>query len=168
MNQEDALPSHLLSSIPWFHELTETQQEKLCKIATLKRMAVGDVLFNEGDREDCVYVLLEGRLAVEMWVSTRGKEHICFAEPLDILGWSSLTPVVRQRTATATAVQPCQLLCIDGETLRQLCESDHDLGYLIMRRIANVVASNLLTTRLALMDIILQTSHDVSRQQVSF
>lgn len=125
-------------------------------------------MFNEGDREDYVYILLEGQLLIEMWVTTRGKERICLAEPLDILGWSSLTPVVRQRTATATATQNCRLLCLDGSALRQMCESDHDLGYLIMRRVANVVASNLLTTRLALMDIILQTTHDVSRQQASY
>jgi hypothetical protein len=37
--------------------------------------------------------------------------------------------------------------------LRQFCEEDHELGYIVMRRMANVVASRLLMTRLQLLDM---------------
>jgi hypothetical protein len=43
---------------------------------------------------------------------------------------------------------------IQAKALYALCEEDHDLGYLIMKRISNVVASRLLTTRLQLLDMI--------------
>jgi hypothetical protein len=42
---------------------------------------------------------------------------------------------------------------IDSARLRQLCEADHDLGYVVMRRLANLVASRLLVTRLQLIDM---------------
>jgi CRP-like cAMP-binding protein len=76
------------------------------------------------------------------------------AEILDILGWSSMTPIVRQRTASVRATKPCLLLGLNSKLLQQMCEEDHELGYTIMRRLANVVANRLLTTRLCLLDII--------------
>ena len=37
--------------------------------------------------------------------------------------------------------------------LKELCDQDHDLGYMVMRRLANIVASRLLISRLQLLDI---------------
>ncbi len=45
------------------------------------------------------------------------------------------------------------IACIDLEKLRQACEEDHDLGYAVMRRLANIVASRLFVTRLQLLDM---------------
>ena len=67
-----------------------------------------------------------------------------------------VTPIVRQRTASAVALKDSILLALDGDGLRALCEADHDLGYIFMRRISNIVASRLLATRLQLYDLILQ------------
>ena len=73
--------------------------------------------------------------------------------PGEVFGWSSVTPTIRQRTAGATAVVDGLIVCINAEKLRQVCDEDHDLGYLVMRRLANVVAGRLLVTRLQLLDM---------------
>jgi CRP-like cAMP-binding protein len=97
---------------------------------------------------------MEGQVAIEMRVPSHGKVRIFTAEPLDIIGWSSLTPVARQRTASARATLPSRLISLDAEALFHFCEEDHDLGYVIMRRLSNVITSRLLTTRLALIDLL--------------
>ena len=79
--------------------------------------------------------------------------RIYTAEAMDIIGWSSITPVVRQRTAGARAVLPSRLVRMQATALYKLCDEDHDLGYVVMRRLSNVVASRLLTTRLQLLDM---------------
>ena len=79
--------------------------------------------------------------------------RIYTAEPMDIVGWSSITPVVRQRTAAARAVLPSRLVRMLAVELYKLCDEDHDLGYVVMRRLSNVIASRLLTTRLQLLDM---------------
>ena len=76
--------------------------------------------------------------------------------PLDVVGWSSLTPVVRQRISTVRALQPTRLLVLESDSLRRICDEDHDLGYIIMRRVANVVASRLLTMRLHMLETLVQ------------
>ena len=65
-----------------------------------------------------------------------------------------MTPVVRQKTGTARVIEPAQMLALDAETLMELCESDCDLGFVIMRRLANIVASRFLTQRLQLMELL--------------
>ncbi len=149
--------TNTLRSIPWFVDLSQAQLDCLASIATLRELGTGDLLFKEGDREDYLYVLLEGQVVLEVEVPTRGQVPIYTAEVLDIIGWSSMTPIVRQRTASVRATQPCLLLGLNSKLLQQMCDEDHELGYTIMKRLANVVANRLLTTRLCLLDMIANT-----------
>lgn len=142
-----------LQTIPWFQEIDPQHFDSLCGIASIKTVEAGEELFREGDKEDLLYIVLEGRIAVELFVPGRGRQRIFTAEPMDIVGWSSATPVVRQRTAGARAVLPGRLVCLDAIELRRMCERDHDLGYVVMRRLANVIAGRLLVTRLQLLDM---------------
>ncbi|MCL4561757.1 MAG: Crp/Fnr family transcriptional regulator [Chloroflexi bacterium] len=143
-----------LHSIPWFLELNQEQLERLAGISNICQIKANVEIFPEGGIEDYLYIVLEGQVATEIYVPTRGQVHLFTAEPLDIIGWSSLTPVVRQRTSNARTLEPSRLIAFEAEGLRRLCDEDHHLGYIIMRRLSNVVASRLLTTRLQLLDMI--------------
>jgi CRP/FNR family cyclic AMP-dependent transcriptional regulator len=152
MNNQQELV-RVLQSIPWYQELDPKHFEKLLSLSSLIEVEAGQELFREGDSEDYLYVVIQGRVAIEMMIPGRGRMRIYTAEPMDVVGWSSVTPVVRRRTAGAQAVLPSCLVRQDAVALRNLCEEDHELGYLVMRRMANVVASRLLTTRLQLLDM---------------
>lgn len=151
-----------IQNIPWFNELTYTQVEQLAAISCVRQIHPEQELFHEGDRTDFMYVILSGEILVENYIPSLGERGVTHAEPLDVIGWSCLTPMVRQRIATARACQPTRVLTIEGELLAQLCDSDHDLGYLIMRRVANIVASQFLATRLYLFDIIQNSAQAAS------
>ena len=133
-----------LQQIPWFQELKPQHVRKIAAITDVRDVKAGEVLFREGDKEDFVYIVLDGRVALDMFVPHRGKVRFYTAEPWEIFGWSSVTPTVRQRTAGATAVIDSRVARIDAQRLRQACDEDHDLGYQVMRRLANVVAGRLL------------------------
>ncbi|GAP14935.1 protein containg cyclic nucleotide-binding domain [Longilinea arvoryzae] len=145
----------ILQTIPWFLELSESQLEGLANIASVQHLLEGEALFHEGDPEGNTYILLDGELGLDIQIPGRDKVRIFTAEPLDIVGWSSLTPMVRQRTATAVALVDCNYLELDSNNLSQMCEEDPSLGFIIMKRISNVVASRLLTTRIQLMEQLL-------------
>ncbi len=150
-----------LATIPWFRDLSHDQIEQLAGIIEIRQLERGDYLFLEGEKIDNLYVILDGEVAIENYVPGRGNVRVFTAEPLDVIGWASLTPVVRQREDSARALVPAILLGFSGYALRQLCDQDHDLGFSVMRRLANIVASRLLSTRLQLLDIIngLQTNN---------
>lgn len=142
-----------LRKIPWFKELKEEHVRTIASFSNVHRFAAGDVLFREGDTQESVYLMIEGRVALEMFVPHRGKVRFYTADPWEVFGWSSVTPNIRQRTAGATAVVNSLVVRVNAEKLRAACEADHDLGYLVMRRLANVVASRLQITRLQLLDM---------------
>jgi CRP/FNR family cyclic AMP-dependent transcriptional regulator len=152
MNDQQQL-IEALQAIPWFQVMPEEHFNKLASIAQIYTFEPGQVIFREGDKEDFMYVVIEGRVAIEISVPGRGRTRILTADAMEVVGWSSVTPVVRQRTAGARAVLPSRLVAFDATQLRNLCEEDHDLGYIVMRRLANVVAGRLMTTRLQLLDI---------------
>ncbi len=150
----------LLEGIPWFLDLRPQQIEQLAKIASICQLEAGQDLFKEGEKIGCLYVVLEGELCVETYISAHLTVRLLKAEPLDIVGWSTLTPVVRQSISTVRAVVPSRLMAFDADALRQMCERDHDLGFIIMRRISNIVAAWLLVTRLQMLDTLSHTLLD--------
>lgn len=142
-----------LQEIPCFQKVSVEHFNKLAEISKLKLISKDEILFNQGDKEKELYVLVEGRIGVEITSPVRGDIRVYTAEPMDVVGWSSATPVVRQRTASAKAVLDSRLVAIDAEKLGQLCEEDHHLGYIVMRRLANAVAARLMIARLHTLDL---------------
>lgn len=145
--------AELLLTIPWFQQLTEHHLDLLVDIADVVEVPQGQDLFKEGDEEEDLYVVVNGRIAIEIFAPGKGRISLYTAEPLDVVGWSSVTPVVRQRTASARAVMDSRLISLDAQALRKLCDGDCALGCIIFRRIANVIAGRLMVTRLQLLDL---------------
>jgi len=154
----------VLKTVPLFLDLKEFQLAKLAETASIVEFEPGGIVISEGGKLDCLYIILEGEIKVEVFVPAYGNIETSHLGPLDILGWSALTPVVRQRTGTATCISNCFLLRFDTKKLIPLCELDHDLGMIIYKRVANVAARSFLTTRLQLMNLIMNSaqSHKVS------
>ena len=150
-----------LKSIPWFLDFNSKQMDRIAGISSIMDVNAGETIFCEGDRVDNMYIILDGQVEVAMTVPGLGEHRIYVAEALDIIGWSKMTPVVRQRVASTIALCDVTLLEIKGDQLLALCDEDHLVGYIVFRRIANVVATNLLTTKLQLMEMILQPSQEL-------
>ena len=147
-----------LQTIPWFQGLDPEYFDKLAGISSVIEFDAGTELFHQGEKQDYLYIILKGRVAIEIAVPGKGRTRIYTAEPTEMLGWSSVTPVVRQRTAGAVTVLPSILIQMSASELQKLCEENHSLGYVVMRRIANVAASRLLVARLQLLDIFSHSS----------
>ncbi|MFU8826952.1 MAG: Crp/Fnr family transcriptional regulator [Brevefilum sp.] len=143
-----------INSIPWFFDLSQESINRLISIADVISLEPGHVIFSEGDQHPYFYLVLEGKVHLESFVPGQGSLPLFTAESLDVLGWSSLTPVVRQMSSTAVVLAPTKLLRFNAQTLMACCESDCELGFVIMRRLANIIASRLLTHRLHLLEII--------------
>jgi len=145
-----------LQSIPWLMDLSQDQLRKLEKISGFRFLEEGEILYKEGDNDNLLYIVSEGSLGVEIYVPGHGQVRLYNAEPLDIVGWDSMTPVARHRITTITALKKSNLIYFDGAALNELCEIDQELGYVIMRRLSNVIATRMLAMRLKLIDLFMQ------------
>lgn len=145
-----------LQSIPWLMDLSPEQLRKLEKISGFQFLDEGEILYKEGDNDNLLYIVSEGSLGIEIYVPGHGQVRLYIADPLDIVGWDSMTPVARHRITTITAIKKSNLIYFDGSALIELCDFDQELGYVIMRRLSNVIATRMLAMRLKLIDLFMQ------------
>jgi CRP/FNR family cyclic AMP-dependent transcriptional regulator len=105
----------------------------------------------EGSPANRFYLILEGKVVLESEVKKRGRIHICTLGPGDDLGWSWLVPP-HYMHFSARALEPIRTIFFYGTRLREECEQDHELGYQILKRVAEVVVQNLHATQRRLTD----------------
>lgn len=111
-----------------------------------------EYVFREGERADRFYVVREGRVALETYVPGRGPLVIDTVGPSQLLGASWLVPPYRW-VFDGRAVEPVRAVALDGACIRAKCESDHALGFELMKRVAVVIQSRLQSARVRLLDL---------------
>jgi CRP-like cAMP-binding protein len=119
---------------------------QLAGLASSKSFKALQMLFHEGSPAREFYLIVKGKVALETALVG------CDAIPIqtlgegEVVGWSWLLPPYEWHYS-ARAVEPTQVIALDGVALRQRCEEDHDLGYEIMKRFALVIVQRLAATR---------------------
>lgn len=150
---EESALGGILAANPWFSALEPQHFQALLTLASSQEWDGEATIFREGEPADYLYLILEGQIALELYVPGSGRVTILTLGPDDIFGWSAVLPIVGTRTASARAVQPTRAVAFHSQKLREACEADHDLGYHVYRRLSNVIAGRLSATRLQLLDV---------------
>jgi CRP/FNR family transcriptional regulator, cyclic AMP receptor protein len=143
---------HLLADVPLFEGLGDDERALLAGCARNVRFLEGEYLFHEGDAAETFWVIRHGSIALEAFVPARGPVTIETIEPGEVLGWSWLFPPYRWHF-DARAVSLVRATAFDGVCLRDKCDADPALGYLLMGRFAQVLRERLRWTRLRLLDV---------------
>jgi CRP-like cAMP-binding protein len=140
-------------------DLSEEHMQVLIGCASNVRFEEGAQLIQEGQTADKFYLIRTGRVALEVNINERGSLRIQSVGPGDMLGWSWLISPYRWHF-TAVAVADVRAIALDGKCLRNKCETDHDFGYEMLKRLSQVMERRLEATRLQLLDVY-GTSHGV-------
>lgn len=130
--------------------------DMLAQMASEVTYSEGETLFNEGDIGDLIYLIEEGRVAIDTYVPGKGRVSILTVGPGQLLGWSAYF-AKKRKTASARTVMATRAIALDAEKLRAVCKEDCGLGFEITWRIADVIADRLKATRLQLMDVFAPT-----------
>ena len=147
----------MLSATRFAEGLTHAELTCLGRASRMVEAGPGFVLFREGQIEDEVFVVFSGHVRLSMKVPGRGEVTLMTAGPGDLVGWSGLISD-GVMTATATVLDPTRLVAMSGRCLKQLCDSDPQLGYVLMKRLAQVISRRLVSTRLQLLDLFADSS----------
>jgi len=142
----------ILLEHPFVQDLPERYLDLLEGCASNVRFEPGEVIFREGGEANHFYLVREGKVAVEIYAAERGSITIMTVDKGEALGWSWLFPPYRWQF-DARAVEVTRAIALDGKCLREKCEKDHDLGYELMKRFAQVVEQRLQATRLQLLNV---------------
>ena len=127
----------LVAQQPFLKGLNAHQLQMLTDSAIEMQFEPGQSIFHEGSPANRFYLILEGKVALELKLKGRGIIPIQTLGPGDELGWSWLLPS-SYLLLSARALEPTRTIFFYGTYLRKQCEQDHDFGYQLMQRIAEV------------------------------
>jgi len=116
------------------------------------RFEAGEYIFREGEDANQFYIIRHGKVALELFTPERGVLTIQTLGAGDVLGWSWLFPPYRWRF-DARALELTRAIALDGTCLRNKCDEDHNLGYELVKRFAQIIIERLQATRLQLLDV---------------
>ena len=134
-----------LQELTFLHGIDRRHLERIASIAQICNFAAEDVVFREGQAAESIYLVVSGKLGLELTPASINRKQLVDVGPGEMLGWSSL---VEHPTfaATAVVVEPARLVRIDGRQLRAICDEDPQFGYEFMRSTMRALAKRLLAT----------------------
>ncbi len=127
-----------------FHGLPSHIIDEVARLAVEESYPAGHLIFEAGDFAESLYILEEGIVALNY--GAKGKDPIIFAvnEPGNIFGWSALVEPNRY-TAVAKCVGNSKVIRLDGVQLEHVFERHPHEGFIVMRRLAGIIASRIQT-----------------------
>ena len=141
----------LIEQQPFFKGLNSDHLKLLADLALEMRFAAAQTIFAEGSPANRFYLILDGEVVVESEKEDRNMIPIQTLGPGDALGWSWLFPPYYLHFS-ARAVTPTRTIFFYGTPLREHCEQDHELGFQLMKRVAEVATQSLQATQRRLMN----------------
>lgn len=142
----------LLAENPFFEGMADAHLETMGGCGKLIRFKAGEFLLREGEEADTFYLVREGEIAIESHLPTAGALSVARVGAGGITGYSWLFPPHRN-SFDSLALTDVSAVALDGKCLRGKAEADHELGYQLMKRFAQVMLDRLQATRLRVLDI---------------
>jgi len=140
----------LLAQHPFSKDFRPQQIERLAGQARAVTFAPDQVIFRSGDECADFYLIISGRVALEMAVGKKVLRIQTLSDG-DEFGFSALI-MGRGMTFQARALQPVEALAFEGGQLLEACRADPEFGFGLMRQMLLMVSERLDATRLQLMD----------------
>ena len=127
-------------------EMEPRHIDELLKNAQEVEFRPGQIILREGEPAYRFYLIQSGKVAVES--PAPGTPPVCIETLIagDVLGWSWLFPGFAWHFQ-ARALEATRAIACDGAHLLVHSEEDHDFGYELMKRVAQVVIHRLQETR---------------------
>ncbi|HEX2913545.1 MAG TPA: cyclic nucleotide-binding domain-containing protein [Chloroflexia bacterium] len=142
----------ILAHHSFFNKMDQRLIDLIAQAAEFANFEAGEYLFHEGDEADRFYLIIHGKVALEINTPQQGPVVIQTIGDDQVLGWSWLFPPYRWQF-DAHAAEETRAVVLDGKWLRQMCDQDHELGYQLMNRVALILLEWLQATRLQLLDV---------------
>jgi CRP-like cAMP-binding protein len=143
----------LLAEHPFLQGMSPRHLRLLADCAMETDFRAGQTLFREGEMANRLYLIQKGQVILESPDAENGPFPIQILGAGDVLGWSWLFAPYYWHF-DAHALEPTQAIFLYGTRLREECEQDHELGYQMMKRVAQVVIQRLQATRQQLAETI--------------
>ena len=141
----------IIAQQPFFDGLSERHIQILSESAMLIEFEAGHWIFRQGDPANRFYLILSGKVLIESELEQGRMIPIRTLGPGDNLAWAWLFPPYYMHFS-AYAIERTRAIFFYGTRLREKCDANHELGYQLMKRIAEIVVRNLNATQQHLLE----------------
>jgi CRP/FNR family transcriptional regulator, cyclic AMP receptor protein len=141
-----------LGAHPFFVGLDAASVQELAGCARNEHVRAGEYLFREGGTAEHFYVVMHGRIALEVFSPGTGGVVLDTASDGEVLDWPWRIPPHRW-LFDARAVESTSVVSLESACLRGKCDADPRLGYELVQRVAQVMSDRLPATRVRLLDL---------------
>lgn len=140
--------AQVASEIPLFSGLNEEQLTRLARSCSVTCFKKGDRIFQENEKPRNMYIILDGRVSIQMGAL---KTRIGIVKKGETLGELSLLSF-RPHSASAVAETAVEAVSLHFEDLSQLIRLRPDIGVAIYRSLASGLGEKLLRSDLSLIE----------------
>jgi CRP-like cAMP-binding protein len=127
-----------LSSHPLFEGVGGDALRQIAEQAVVDEHLPGSYLFRQHDDAHRFYVILHGRVAIEIIRADGEPEDLQLLGEGDVIGWSWLFAPYEWQWS-GRAVEPTHTIALNAESLEHLCSHDRTLGADLMSRLERVM-----------------------------
>lgn len=133
-----------LTSLDILEGMTDDQFAALEGFTEFVHCGKGEKLFQVGHAASQVYFLLEGKVGVQVQLSSRPEtvSLVMLGKPGQLVGWSGMIEGAHY-TATGICLEDTQLLALNGKQFVDLLEQHPETGFAVMRRISFVISERM-------------------------
>jgi toluene monooxygenase system ferredoxin subunit len=152
----------ILTGFSFFSDVDSDTLEAIAKKGEIQEFGAGDVIFQYQEPSTHLYGLLEGEVdlvlvfkdkvlktdieyeeAIQATMVDEEKEIIVdTVAPGQVFGWSSVVGSGK-RTVTAECSEASRIIAIPADELKAMFDKDHTLGYIVMKRLSEIIARRL-------------------------
>jgi len=141
-----------LEDFDFFQEIDSHLLDIISSNAKIKEFDTGKYICRDGEEANVFYLILKGKVALEVNVHSKDSLVLQTLGNGNVLGWSWLfKPYLWNVDARTT--EKTKVLELDGKLIRHECEKNHEFGYTLLTKLANVFVNRLQATRLQLLDV---------------
>lgn len=145
-----------LKTFPFLKGLEDNELTILAKFCKGHTYNAGDICQADGQSTKQINLIIKGKAGVVSNISnftyTSNEIITDICQDGDVFGWSALlqgTP-----WSTLRALEPTEVFQINIDELLALCESNHRIGYVLMKNLSSLIASRFRRNRMQILNAI--------------
>jgi CRP-like cAMP-binding protein len=131
------VPSDQLKKIHFLSDLPDDILEKISPHARQTMFESDTILIRQNEPQHLVYMLVSGKICLNARSDTG---RVLTLDEIDSGQSFGMSAFFGKFPATFTAVcmNPCDIIVLSGDLMARLFETDHRIGYAVMRRVAQL------------------------------
>lgn len=126
----------ILKQVDLFRELSEKQLQQVGQITQEETFTSGNTICQQGEHADKMYIISKGQVEVIVKNNNGNQQSVLYLGSGQIIGEMTLVDEGLRSATVIAAEDNTQVYGILNSEFTALCLSNTDIGYIIMRNIA--------------------------------